>query len=107
MKNSNFDIDRSVPRALHFQMNKPDNQLKTDDLYKNKPQVTKFETRRNTNPMLPVYNLPKVTFKPCTPTKFVRNTLDISDLEKASPCHQKLVRSVIKNSLDVNDVPGA
>lgn len=61
---SNADIERSNPRQLHFGLkNKPDNQMKVDDIKWAVPQCVKFTTKRSAeNPLNPKYHLQHVEF---------------------------------------------
>lgn len=42
----NHDIERSNPRTLHIGLQKPENNLKTNDIFGAHPQCVKFETKR-------------------------------------------------------------
>lgn len=50
----NHDIERSAPRNLHIGLQKPENNLKTEDIKGARPQCVKFETNRiGHNPLNP------------------------------------------------------
>ena len=84
--NTNWDIDRSGPRALHIGLYKEETNLKTNDIGGAAPQIVKFQsTRQGNDPLNPVYNLSKVEMRPVTPPKFIRDAMEIDDIDKSRP----------------------
>ena len=78
-QNYNADIEGSMPRQLHMQLEKPEYSLVTDDIKGTKPNVMKdtIRTNRVSNPLVPDYKLPVVEQRPPTPPKFIRDTIGI------------------------------
>jgi hypothetical protein len=54
-----------------------------------------------------VYRLPSFEIKPPTPTKFVRDNLNIKDIPGSSPRVRNLPHLSGRNMLDVSDIAGA
>lgn len=103
--NQNWDIDRSCPRALHVGLYKPETNLSNKDIEGSSPQCVKFRSIRNGhNPLDPVYQLSKVEFRPVTPPKFLRDQMNVRDIEKAQP--RKDVHAAIKTkeTMRVDDI---
>ena len=81
--NKNDDIEKSQPLKEKI-WHKPDFCLNIRDIYKAYPNKPK--TDRHTDPLNPVYKLPSFPeAPPPTPLKFIRDQLDISDIDKAKP----------------------
>ena len=84
--NQNIDIAGSTSRQLHFGLNKPEYNLNNKDIEKSWPHWNKFVTTRSpTNPLNPVYTLSKVEYVPPEPVKFIRDQMNVDDLEGARP----------------------
>ena len=79
------DIDRTNPKILHYPLNKPEYNLTNKDIEKSSPQMKHLKTRRCTNPLEPVYSLPKVDEYPPPVPKFIRDAIDIKDISGAKP----------------------
>ena len=79
------DIEKSSPKILHYPLNKPEYNLYNKDIEKSSPDVNQFKSKRNTNPLQPKYKLSKLEDFPQEPPKFIRDSMDISDIEGASP----------------------
>ncbi|MDR3549756.1 MAG: hypothetical protein P4M11_16030 [Candidatus Pacebacteria bacterium] len=88
-QNLNADIEGSFPKQLHLGssliltlcigLEKPEYNLKTEDIRGTKPNVMKdtIRTNRVTNPLAPDYKLPAVEPRPATPPKFLRDQIKI------------------------------
>ena len=78
------DIEKSQPKKERL-LKKPDFCLNISDIEKTSSNMLKIKTNRHTNPLNPIYKLPahKEIIPP--PNKFIRDNLDISDIEKAQP----------------------
>lgn len=78
-QNCNSDIEGSFPRQLHMGLEKPENNLRTDDIKGTKPNamIDTIRTKRSTNPLMPEYKLPVVEPRPPTPPKFLRDSIKI------------------------------
>ena len=69
----------------HLGLNKPENNMRTQDIYGASPNCVKFQTKRiGHDPQNPQYNLSKVEIKPPTPPKFIKDSMAI-DYEGAGP----------------------
>jgi hypothetical protein len=79
------DIERTNPKILHYPLNKPEYNLTNKDIEKSSPQMEHLKTKRCTNPLQPKYNLPKVEEYPADIPKFIRDSIDISDITGARP----------------------
>jgi hypothetical protein len=85
--NTNLDIEKSTPTKLFKKTNKPDFIYSNRDIEFSIPRGHHvFQNDRHLNPLdpqykLPSYEEPKYEFN----QKFIRNTLDISDIEGAQP----------------------
>lgn len=77
--------------------------LKTDDIEGAQPHSKEFRTNRSVDPLEPDYKLPAVEEKPVTPPRFLRDQIDISDIEgaKSKPLYTKKIRNT---NLDVSDI---
>ena len=66
--------------------NKPDNQLKNEDLLGAKPKIFNFVTGRlPSNPLDPQYKLPFYEVREATPPKFIRDSIKIDDIYGTKP----------------------
>ncbi len=74
--NKNDDIDRSYPKQLIVNLDKPDYQLYTGDLKLKVPKFHHNTTRESTNPLEPKYKLPKVEEVPPPIPKFIRDSIN-------------------------------
>ena len=105
----NLDIEKSSPNKINIYTNKIDFINKLDDIELARPKKEKifvkpnfilnvrdidkaypkkpnFISQRHVNPLNPVYKLPSFPIvPPPTPPKFIRDQIDISDIEKARP----------------------
>jgi hypothetical protein len=105
--NRNDDIGGSHPRKLHQPLEKQYFNMKTDDIKGAKPQSHKFETMRQpTNPLNPEYKLPYAEVRVSTPPKFIRDNIDIKDIEGSRP-NPYMKFSVERKTLFVDDIDGA
>ncbi|KAL4464775.1 hypothetical protein ABPG74_011336 [Tetrahymena malaccensis] len=80
------DIDGSSPKQLIKCLSKPDFQLNNKDIKGAQPQINKFQTTRQPfNPLQPQYQLPKAEVRVSTPPKFIRDNINIDDIEGTKP----------------------
>lgn len=84
--NRNDDIERSNPKMLHIGLNKPEFNLNSRDIPGNSPSCVIFKTTREPfNPLEPKYVLPKVeSLDPPVP-RFIRDNIQINDIEGSFP----------------------
>lgn len=103
---SNLDIDRSQPRSLHLGLsNKPDNQLKTQDIKWANPQCVKFTTSRQaTDPLNPNYKLQSASFVDPVPPKFLRDQQNIADIPGAKAVKAKQLDFKTRDILNIGDI---
>ena len=103
--NKNDDIEKSSPKKLHIGLNKPQYNLSNEDIEYSNPHCVKCKINRHLNPLEPKYNLPKCpAYPPYTP-KFIRDNLNVNDIEGAKPkkiTSNSLLRDTLKND-DVKD----
>jgi len=87
-------------------LNKPEYNLTNGDIEKSKPNFTKFSTTRPpSNPLNPVYKLAHVEYFPPEPPKFIRDNMEIEDIDGARPKKQKYYET--RDSMKVADIDGA
>lgn len=102
------DVSGSQSKSLHYQRSSaPDNSLRVDDIDGAQAKIRDkmLLTKRHTNPMQPEYHLPKAAEAPPHEPKFLRNTLDISDIDRAAPAVP--VRYATRDPISVQDIVGA
>lgn len=105
--NTNWDIDRSGPRALHIGLYKEETNLKTNDILGAQPQIVKFQSKRQGNdPLNPTYSLAQVEVRPATPPRFIRDAMSIDDIDKAKPKQDLMQARNTKDVLKVDDIEG-
>lgn len=105
--NTNWDIARSSPAALHIGLNKPQANLNIRDIEGTSPKCVQFTTNRfGHNPLTPVYELPKVETRAITPPKYIRDTLDISDIPGARAKKDWRGEAKTKPTNKIDDIPG-
>ena len=105
--NTNWDIDRSGPRALHIGLYKNETNLKSDDIQGAAPQIVKFQsTRQGNDPLNPTYNLSKVEIRAATPPKFIRDAMGIDDIDKSRPKADVMAGRKTRDVMKVDDIEG-
>lgn len=104
--NRTDDIDGTKSKPLIRTVNRSDNQLYVDDIKGTKPKINKFETLREpSNPLEPVYKIPKYTpVEPQYP-KFIRDSYQILDIEGAQPQH--VTHKLKKHPVELEDIVGS
>lgn len=82
---SNWDIEGSRPKVLHKSRNCRDNSLYVDDIDGARHFIKDrmLTTKRHTNPINPVYDLPQYTKPEPYVPKFVKDSYDVSDIQGA------------------------
>ena len=83
--NKNSDIEKSSPKNYYQNINKISFNLTNDDIEFSKPQCVKNASTRHTNPLQPKYIIKNPEILPITPSKFMRNTLEINDIKGTRP----------------------
>ena len=79
------DIERTNSKILHYPLNKPEYNLSNADIEKSSPNMGNLRTNRCTNPLEPKYTLPKVEEYPPEIPKFIRDQIDIKDIQGTHP----------------------
>lgn len=104
------DIDRCRPRKRFEPLkNVPNRLLVTEDIKGTKPDAFKFKSKRDSNPLNPHYKLQTVTFVEPEPPMFLRDTLDIKDINEERTLGKSLIHQAhtIKETNKVDDIKGA
>ena len=83
--NKNSDIEKSSPKNYNQNINKKSFNLTNDDIEFSKPQCVKNTTTRHTNPLQPKYIMKNPEILPITPSKFIRDAMDINDIKGSRP----------------------
>ena len=78
------DIERANPKIIHYHLKKPEYNLSNKDIEKSSPSAIHFRTKRVTNPLEPKYKFSEIESYPPEIPKFIRNSIDIKDIEGAS-----------------------
>ena len=101
--NKNDDIEKSCPKKLHVGLKKPEYNLSNEDIEFSHPHCVRCKITRHTNPLEPKYKLPYCPpFPPYNP-RFIRDNINISDIEGAKP--KKVVsNNILRESLKNDDV---
>ena len=100
------DIAGAKPFLKSYQYtNKPDFTNSTTGISKSSPHLQNLQTNRHVNPLVPEYKLPTSQERPYTPPKFIRNSMDMSDIKGTTP--SSLYRNMLRNTLDVSDISTA
>ena len=79
------DIERTNSKILHYPLDKPEYNLTNADIEKSSPNMGHLRTNRCTNPLEPKYNLPKVEEYPPEIPKFIRDQINIGDIQGTHP----------------------
>jgi hypothetical protein len=88
-------------------LNKPEYNLSNNDIKGSQPQQNKFTTTREaSNPLEPKYRLSKVEFVAPDPPRFVRDSINIDDLDKARPKIMLPPDLVERDVFKVKDIEG-
>ena len=108
--NTNLDIDKSYPiNEYNKYTNKPDYIYKNDDIELSKPQGHHvFQNNRHVNPLNPVYQLPSCdnnNYSDDESKKFIRDTLNIKDIEGTKPRKDYYETILEKNKNNNNIIP--
>lgn len=101
------DIDGAKPKRIEKTRNVPDNSLYVDDIDGARTFIKDkmLRTGRHVNPLVPVYSLPSYQTYSHEHPKFLRNTLDVSDIDGAAP---KIPRKFEPRvTMQADDIEGA
>jgi hypothetical protein len=100
------DIEKASPKPLHQKLSKPESNLQTRDIDGAFPMKTGFQTRRiGTNPLNPVYDLPKYEVYASPPPKFIRDQINVSDIEGTKP--EIYYKWGTRNTMNIEDIEGS
>lgn len=79
--NRTDDIESCFPKKLiRENISRSVFNLNNDDIKGTKPQINKFISTRQCNPLAPEYKLPSAVIKIASPPKFIRDNISISVL---------------------------
>ena len=103
--NKNDDIEKSSPKQLHIKLKKPEYNLSNSDIEFSQPNCVTCTIKRHLNPLEPKYTLSKSPEYPPYEPRFIRDTIDVKDIDGAKPkkiTSTKVLRDSLKND-DVKD----
>lgn len=100
------DVEGAAPKQLIRGRNTRDNSLYIDDIEGTRITIKDrmMKTNRHVNPLEPEYPLPKFTAIPVPEPKFLRDTIDVSDIEGTKPKVKK--EFATRDILSVDDIAG-
>jgi hypothetical protein len=101
--NKTDDIERSNSKLLHVALSKPEYNLTNKDIEGSYPQCVKFKTTRQPfNPLEPKYQISKMDELESPVPKFIRDTIQVTDIDGAKPrkYFRWDTRSMFKNDID-------
>ena len=100
------DVSGSKPKSLRTARNVMDTSLYVDDIDGARTFIKDkmLRTGRHVNPLQPTYDLPSYSIYPSEQKKFVRDTLDVSDVDGAAP---RVPRKFEPRETMPNDIDGA
>ena len=103
----NSDVDGAKPMKMHRERNVPNKSLRVDDIDGAQAKIRDrmLLTQRNVNPMEPNYKLPTAHAAAPVEPRFLRDTLNIDDIEKARPSVPRVYD--IRDPISVQDIVGA
>ena len=81
--------------------------MNTNDIEGTKPQCVKFQTKRiGNNPLNPTYTVSHVERRPYTPPRYIRDAMNIDDIDKARPREDKHQKIKTKTIMEIGDIEG-
>ncbi|GBG25179.1 Hypothetical Protein FCC1311_013962 [Hondaea fermentalgiana] len=102
------DIEGAQPKKLHVKRNNKPDSSSTADIDDAKPRIKVFRTKRVVNPLNPEYELPQAKLAPMQEPRFLRDSMDVSDLPGARPKTYGGRRpGHEQDALRTTDIPGA
>lgn len=88
-------------------MNKPEYNLTNSDIGGAQPNCVKFTTnRKGHNPLNPTYKVSEVEKRPYTPPRYMRDGMDIEDIEGARPKQVKQDKIKTREVNKIDDIEG-
>jgi hypothetical protein len=104
---SNADVDGATPKSRTHIRNVRDNQLYIDDIEGSRYTVKDrmMKTGRHTNPLTPNYPAPAYIPADPQPTKFIRDSMNIDDIEGSRTKPAKNYEQ--RDNLNTSDIIGA
>ena len=101
--NKNDDIEKSSPKKLHIKLKKPEYNLSNSDIEFSNPQCVKSKIKRHLNPLEPKYTLPKGNPYPPYESKFIKDSINVDDIEGAKP-RKVIGRIELRDTLNIKDI---
>eukprot|EP00943_MAST-04B_sp_MAST-4B-sp1_P000806 g806.t1 len=99
------DIPGARPGVLHAALNKPSLGYTNADIPGSQAKPYTFKTSRCVDPNDPSYTLASVEVKPPTPPRFLRDQIDVSDIDGATPGVSR--NFAPRDNMTTMDIPGA
>lgn len=105
----NSEISGATSKPLTHARNVEDKQLCLDDIEGTRHSIKDrmMRTKRHVNPLVPDYNLPKFYNTTVPETRFMRDSLDITDIEGTRPKPAKTNLFKIRDTMTTTDIVGA
>ena len=105
----NAEISGATSKPLTHARNVEDKQLYLDDIEGTRHSIKDrmMRTKRHVNPLVPDYNLPNFHVTSIPETKFVRDTLDITDIDGTKPRPAKTNLFKVRDTMNTTDIVGA
>lgn len=101
------DISGATPKPLTHSRNCPDNTLRIDDIDGTRRTIKDrmMRTNRHVDPLDPVYPLPSFTPAENYVPKFIKDSINVDDIEGAKPKVKREFQT--RNTMDCSDIDGA
>ena len=99
------DIAGARPGVLHASLNKPSFGYTNTDIQGSQAKPYTFKTSRCVDPNDPAYQLASVEVKPPTPPRFLRDQINVGDIEGAGPKPPRHFEA--RDNMTTEDIPGA
>lgn len=81
--------------------------MQNNDINGSSPNCVKFQTKRmGLDPLNPQYNFSKVEVRPITPPKYIKDQMEIDDIDGARPKKNKIADFNMRESMKINDIEG-
>lgn len=81
--------------------------MATSDIHGAAPQIVKFQSKRQGNdPLNPQYNIPQVEVRPATPPKFIRDAMNIDDIDRCRPRADVMAGRKTRDPMRLDDIQG-
>lgn len=101
------DVPGSTSKVLSHSRNVRDNSLYIDDIEGTRHTIKDrmMRTNRHVDPLMPQYNLPSYVSSDPPHPKFIKDQMDLSDIEGTAPRVKKVFST--RDNISVTDIEGA